>query len=173
MLCNYPIHAKNYYISSPIIGKMPNCEICGQDTDLLQAEIEGMEMSVCSKCTQFGQIKKRPQIKEQIAQRTFKKSTRSEPHLEMTETIVSDYAQKIRKAREKLGLKQEDFAKRINEKESLLHKMETGSFEPNISLAKKLQKLLNIKLIEKIEEKRLTPSKISSEGLTIGDLIKK
>jgi len=152
---------------------MPNCEICGQETELVIAEIEGMDMSVCHKCAQFGQIKNIPKIKTELSKKISHKPIHSEPHLEIIETIVPDYSQKIKKARERLDLNQEDFAKKINEKESLLHKMETGSFEPSLPLAKKLEKLLGIKLIQKVEEEKIVSSKISSEGLTIGDLIKK
>ena len=151
---------------------MANCEICGQETELIRAEIEGMDMSVCRNCAKFGQIKEIPRIKR-TPEKFIKKPVRSAPHLEVNESIVSDYAQKIRKARERLGLKQEDFAKKINEKESLLHKMETGSFEPSLPLARKLEKILNIKLIEKVEEKEVSFSREPSEGMTIGDLMKK
>ncbi len=152
---------------------MPNCEICGQETELVQAGIEGMDMSVCSNCAKFGKIKERPKVKPETVQKVSRRPVSREPHLEETETIVSDYAQKIRKARERLGLKQEEFAKKINEKESLLHKMETGSFEPSLPLARKLERLLNIKLVEKIEEKRVITPKTPAEGLTIGDMIKR
>ena len=152
---------------------MPNCELCGQEKELVQAEIEGIGMFVCRNCARFGQVKESPEVQVKAVKKIIKKSTYSEPHLEVTETIAPDYAQKIRKAREKIGLTQEEFAKKINEKESLLHKMETNSFEPSLPLARKLEKLLGIKLIEKIEEKKLILPKGSSEGLTIGDLIKK
>ena len=151
---------------------MAHCELCGKETELISVEIEGIEMSTCRNCAQHGQIKEIPQARSEVVQKNFNKPGRPEPHLEVTESIISDYAQKIRKAREKLGLKQEDFAKKINEKESLLHKMETGEFEPSLPLARKLEKLLNIQLIEKVEEKKLNIPKGSAGGLTIGDLIK-
>ncbi|MCK4589189.1 MAG: TIGR00270 family protein [Nanoarchaeota archaeon] len=152
---------------------MPNCEMCGQETELVNAEIEGIEMTVCQNCARFGQVKDIPKEKIATLKKTNQKPMRSEPHLEVTESIIPDYPKKIREAREQLGLKQEDFAKKINEKESLLHKMETGSFKPSLSLARKLEKLLGIKLIQQIEEEKFTTAKTSSEGLTIGDLIKK
>jgi len=153
---------------------MAQCDLCGKETELVQAEIEGTEMSVCRACAQYGTIKEThiPKHAKSIRKSLHKKPAH-EPALEAVETIVHNYGQKIRKAREKLGLNQEDFAKKINEKESLLHKMETGSFEPSIPLARKLEKLLGIKLVEKTEEKEVTSQKKSSENFTIGDLIKK
>ena len=64
-----------------------------------------------------------------------------EPEEEIIRLVVGDFATRVRKAREKLGLKQEDFAKKIKEKESIVHKLETGEFKPNLDLAKKLEKI--------------------------------
>ena len=86
--------------------------------------------------------------------------------------VVDDFAEKIRIKREKLGLKQEDFAKKIGEKESVVHKLETGEFEPSLELAKKLEKVLNIKLIEEYEEEHKATTKATSIITTIGDLVK-
>ena len=147
--------------------------MCGQETNLINAEIEGIDMSVCHKCARFGKVKEVSRDKAQILKRFSQKPFRSEPHLEFNERIIPDYPQKIREARERLGLNQEDFAKKINEKESILHKMETGSFKPSLSLARKLEKILGIQLIQEIEEEKVSTTKIASEGFTIGDLIKK
>lgn len=150
---------------------MSHCELCGKETALFKVAIEGTDMFVCSNCAKFGQIKERPKIPAPAAQKIFPQAKSLEPALEVTEVIVKDYAKKIRQAREKLGLNQEDFAKKINEKESLLQKMETGTFEPSLALARKLEKLLGLKLIEKFEEKKLSFAKESSEGMTLGDFI--
>ena len=88
------------------------------------------------------------------------------------EVIVEDYAEKIRKAREKLGLKQKDFAKKISERASLVHNFETGKIEPSLKIAQKLEKMLKIKLIEEIEEKPEKIQKTKSEEFTVGDFIK-
>lgn len=150
---------------------MAQCELCGKETSLFKAAIEGTDMLVCSNCAKFGQIKEMPQAP--AAFKNFSRASLPEPALETAETIVSDFAKKIRQAREKLCLNQEDFAKKINEKESLLHKLETGAFEPSLPLARKLEKLLSIKLIEKFEEKKVTFAKESSESMTLGDFIKR
>ena len=59
-------------------------------------------------------------------------------------------------------------------KESLLHKIETGSFEPTIDLARKLERLLHIVLVETRGETlaAVAKSEHKSEGLTIGDILK-
>ncbi len=50
--------------------------------------------------------------------------------------------------------------------------MESGKFEPSIKLARKIEKFLNIKLIEQHEEQHAGIKGESGEGFTIGDFIK-
>ena len=51
-----------------------------------------------------------------------------------------------------------------------MHKLETGNLQPTLLLAKKLEKILNIKLIEVYQE---TNEKLNLKDstLTIGDLV--
>jgi len=87
--------------------------------------------------------------------------------------IVSNYAQIIRKKRAKSGVTQEDFAKQLRIKESLLHKIETGSFEPSLVLAQQLERILKIKLIETFLHKKVDKNPdAKASALTIGDMIK-
>ncbi len=150
---------------------MPNCDMCGQETeDLVIASIEGVELSVCARCAKFGKIlrKQRPQQKEEKKPREIRIPKRAE----IIQIISEDYANKIKNAREKMFIKQEDLAKRINEKESLIQHIESGKSEPNIYLARKLDKFLNITLVEQNEEKHEDIKGHSSEGFTLGDFIK-
>lgn len=146
--------------------------MCGAETKLFKAIIEDAEMNVCRDCSKFGKVI--GEIKEKKYEKVKKvgKTKKEGPDIEIMQVIVEDYADKIKKAREKLGLKQKDFAKKINEKESLIHKIETGHFEPNINLARKLEKFLKIKLIEQHEEVHTKISESKSDKFTIGDLIK-
>jgi len=91
---------------------------------------------------------------------------------EIVLTIVSDYGEIIKRKREQLGIDQEEFAKKINEKKALIHKIEINQFEPPIDLARKIEKFLHITLIEQQELKMDKLSKSKSEGFTIGDFVK-
>ena len=71
-----------------------------------------------------------------------------------------------------MGLSQKDFALRINEKESVIHKIETGSYEPPSHLVKKLEKILDIKLVEEHQEKRGKIIMQKEQGFTLGDFIR-
>ena len=124
-------------------------------------------MQVCKKCSGFGKVLG-PVKKEVIMPK--EKVIVEEP--EKIEMIVSNYAEIIRKKRKELGLKQEDFAKKLSEKESIIHKLETGEFKPSIKMAKKLEKKLGIELIETYIEEQTKREKGVTTEFTIGDMIK-
>lgn len=147
-----------------------NCDLCGKvDENLLRALIESVELNVCSNCSTFGKVI--APVKRQVNE-TKKSIKKEEPEEEKLELIVEDYAAIIRKKRESMGLTQKDFASRLNEKESRVHKIESGIWQPNIALAKKLEKVLGIKLVEEHLEKHSAAKKGQNEGFTIGDFIK-
>ena len=87
--------------------------------------------------------------------------------------IVPDFAKLIRAAREKTGMNQAAFAQKLNEKESIIQKLESGAITPPVSLARKLEKTLRITLVT-IEKDEQAPSERAKKSgpLTIGDLIK-
>ena len=58
---------------------------------------------------------------------------------------------------------------------TVINNIETGKFEPPIKLAEKLEKFLGIKLVNEVTlegYKSASPSPASSEGMTLGDMIK-
>jgi putative transcription factor len=144
------------------------CDICGKETELLKTSVEGTVLNVCQKCAQFGKVLSVP---KPIDQRTAKPIPQKPPEREATQIIVPDYASIVKRARESMGLKQEDFAKKVNEKVSLVHNLESGRFKPSIGLAQKLERFLKVKLIEEYEEKRDVAAKKRNEGLTLGDVL--
>lgn len=145
------------------------CELCGKDTELFTAVVEGIQLRVCAGCGRFGKVLRRAPPPASLAKPA---PVRTEPA--KIERIMDDYGQRIRAAREKQGLTQEDFAKRVMVKESLVHKMETGTFEPDIELARKLERLLHIRLVEVREESETGTARKEDRpaGLTIGDILK-
>ena len=142
---------------------MTVCEMCGKDTELFRAIVEGSELTVCASCGKYGKMLQKPVM------HAAKAAVQKAP--EPSEVVVSDYAQRIRSAREKSGMTQKEFALKLNEKESIIHKLENGLFVPPIDLAKKLERLLRIKLVEIEQEEKPEAAKKSSGPLTIGDII--
>ena len=92
--------------------------------------------------------------------------------VDTTQEIVEGYDSKIRQAREKLGLSHEELGKKINEKASVLSKLETGKMTPNNQLVTKLEHVLKIKLLVPIKEEKIQAfPKSPNRETTLGDLI--
>ncbi len=154
---------------------MSTCEMCGREASLVKAKIEGTELELCPNCAKFGEVIARPApiyTKNIPHSRPVQRPRRKE----VLQIVVDDYADRIRTARNKLGLTQEEFSKRLNERASIMQKMEAGQFKPSIDTARKLEKLLKVRLVEQYDEKGDMPvasgHQSKSEGFTMGDFIK-
>ncbi len=147
---------------------MPGCEICGKRYDILsRALVEGVMIDVCDNCGKFGKVVSASRnLSEPTQKRFIAKINVSE------ENIIDNYSELIRKGREKKGLKQEELAKEIAEKESIIHKIETGSMKPSLTLARKLEQFLDIKLVEMLENEKEVGLNVKNSEMTIGDMLK-
>ncbi len=154
---------------------MPSCDICGKGGALVDAMISGTKLSVCASCAKHGKILEKPKARDLgwEARRSLlpKKDLGGEaPSVKVGE----DYASKIKRAREGMGLSHDELSKRIAEKESMLHKIESGHMEPPIAVARKLERFFGISIVEdNEEEEKVATPKASGGGFTLGDLIKK
>lgn len=96
------------------------------------------------------------------------------PTVDTSFELVENSDTKIRQAREKLGLSHEELGKRINEKVSLLRKIETGKMTPDNKLATILEHALKIKLIVPTKEEKVPMVKmarVAGREVTLGDLV--
>lgn len=142
------------------------CDLCGYDGELHSAIIENSLMNVCKKCLSFGRPVERN--KNFDINELVKKKIKEENIVLLKE----DYNLIIKKNREKLKLSPEDFAKKINEKVSLIHKVERKEIIPNDAFVKKVENFFHIKLFDQYKEGNEVKLNIHSSALTIGDLIK-
>ena len=157
------------------------CELCGKNvTFTRKVTIEGVQLEVCAECAKFGVETKKQAPKEEapkpvIAQRLEVRERRSRARdvLEATEKeeLVDDFAVRIRDARSKKGMTQKDLAMKINERVTVLGKIETGDMRPDDKIIGKLERELGIKLKEKIVDTPVAKG-MSSSTLTLADLIK-
>jgi len=148
----------------------PICEICGKRAARAVVLIEGAKMLACGGCMRGGRVIHRLSFEE-------KGGAIAAPaaRVQAEEEVVEDYASRIRKARQKLGLPVAVVAERINEKRSHLEAIERGGIRPTIATAKKLEKELNIKLVEK-PKIEVAPSVSKSAKFsepTLADMIEK
>ena len=164
------------------------CEVCGRRVHgkPFKVVIEGAKLTVCAGCSKHGtqtwedeptpKAVTKPKGPRQPLTVLIKKPQEAAPTGTAVE-LVEDYDAKIRQAREKLGISHDDLGKRLNEKVSLLRKIETKKMTPDNVLAAKLERTLKIKLIVPASEEKVKvpPSKMAktpSRELTLGDLIR-
>lgn len=115
-------------------------------------EIDGAVMIVCGNCVKLGRPVGGPVVRD--ARPTFLQQARrpapvaSSPEYE----VDPDYNLKIRQAREKLGLSQEDLGKMLNEKPSLIRMVESKKLKPDMVLTRKLMHYLKVNLLVPLSE---------------------
>ena len=159
------------------------CEICGKpvpENNPIRAKIEGSVMVVCKECSKLGKIQKAPPKPKFVKQNKNKNqrpaSTRNRPYSrndEPTEELIEDFSFEVRKAREAKDWSREELGKKINERVSVITRIETGKMTPDTKLTKKLEKTLGIKLLEKVDNIDLNQFVNSSSGeRTLGNIMK-
>ena len=98
---------------------------------------------------------------------------RSDMFDEMDE-VVPDYDDRIRQGRESQGLTQGELADQLNEKASLIRKLERGDVLPSDSVQRKLEKALDVSLSEGGGGEDADWSGGSAAGeTTLGDVVKR
>lgn len=84
---------------------------------------------------------------------------------------MEDYAERIRDAREGQGWTQQFLAHKLNERESFIKNIESGHMAPPIDVAKRLEKLLEIQLLEKPSREEVDTKVETGSDLTLGDIV--
>jgi len=136
------------------------CELCGARIQgpPKTVRIEGALLDVCAQCAKYGTEVQMPKKVEgrgkPVAGRPAPAPVRRRRDvLDMIEgEIVDDYGERIRNARMERGWSQKDLAMELKEKELLIKKIEKGDLIPEDVLRIKLERTLNIRLIDTSEE---------------------
>ncbi len=157
------------------------CEMCGKNvTFCKKVTIEGVHLEVCTECSKFGTEARKEKGKEVagpkpvITQRLESREKRSRPrdiYEGVEKDLVDDYTERIRDGRQGKGLSQKDLAARLNERVTIISKIETGDMRPDEKLIVKLQKELGIVLKEKVSTV-VAAKESGPKTLTLADLIK-
>lgn len=150
-----------------LFSRMGSCDLCGREAALQQAEIEGVELSVCPSCVRHGK-QKAPASQSFISRKQH--FVREAP----AERIVDNFSLLLRRFREKKQMTQDDFAAFLQERSSTVAKWESGALQPDIAVARKLEKKLGILLVEKEESAPsvLEKKRTAKDELTLGDFVK-
>jgi len=173
---------------------MPQCEMCGaEQASLTTTKVEGAELELCSSCTDFGTEVRQDTgssggSKYSTTSSSGKTSSgssgssggsssggstqRRRDMFDDMDEIAADYDDRIRNARESRGLSQEDLANQLNEKASLIRKLERGGVLPSDDVQKKLERALDITLVEGGEVDADWDSG-DAGTMTLGDVVKR
>ena len=88
--------------------------------------------------------------------------------------VVQDYDDRIRTAREAENLTQEELADQLNEKASLIRKLERGDVLPSDTIQRKLERALDIDLsMGGSGDDSEWSGGSSTGGTTLGDVVKR
>ncbi len=144
---------------------MPSCELCGKNTESVKkAKIEGAVLRVCESCADMGEDLSKTSKKRKKRKKSPKKRTSKE-------VLVPDYGEKVKDARESEQLSIKEVANELNEKESLISKIEKQDLKPDKSLAKKLSDKFGISIYTNPEVSDYgTSEKGNQKKATLGDV---
>lgn len=160
-----------------------SCEICGRKIidSPSRIMVEGLQLMACHRCSGHGEkvkfdidkirsgMSKRSKIESRIRKANSRRFTDSLENLE----IVEDYYRKIKEGRERMGISQEELAKYLKEKLSVVQKIEIGKIIPSIKISREIEHILKIKLLSTPKKETENKTQINSNSaLTIGDIIK-
>ncbi len=152
------------------------CEVCGREVKkTYRVIIEGVEMNVCRECAKLGKRIDRRRVKRE-----------RKPIVELPETVLEpDFGEKIKKARELLGLSREELAKKVRASEALIEKLESQKLKPTMEMAKKLERAIGVVVIKEVkqekpkkqekkpakpQERKQKPKQEKRQFMTLGDI---
>lgn len=171
---------------------MAQCEMCGTEVaSPTTVKVEGAEIEVCDDCTSFG-----TEVRTESSSRSSTKystsssgsssggsgspgsdsskgSRRRRDMFDEMEEVAQDYDERIRRGRESAGLTQEELANALNEKASLIRKLERGEVLPSDSVQNKLERKLDISLVESPGGDEEWESEGSAGTTTLGDVVRR
>jgi putative transcription factor len=138
------------------------CEMCGQDVPATTAvRVESSVLQLCPNCSKFGVAVAPPVLPAGSAPppssaspgaarpyaRAGRRVEERDLYTELPEMeLAPDWGKRIRVAREALAWTPEDLGKKLNEKKSVILKLEAGSFRPPDGTIRKVERLLRIRL---------------------------
>lgn len=143
---------------------MEECELCGKPiSGAYVVSVEGVELRVCMGCAKGKRVVRRDAPRAR-AVTGFRKPEKAEVE------VVDNYGSVMRKARESMKLPMKVLAEMINEKETLLTRVEQQRTLPTEQLVRKLQRVLNVKLEQESEREERGHSS-RKDGATLGEFV--
>ena len=157
---------------------MGSCELCGKSSvSTIKIDLAGSVMQACGSCQRMGKPVKggSSNFSSETSSHTFRRKTKEIQNL----AVVSNYSSILNSTLAKKGLNIQQLARAKNIKENNLNKYFSGKIQPDVDVARKLEDLLGIKILEEVED--VNPEDYMSEdeddssssGQSLGDLLMK
>ncbi|QEE14759.1 helix-turn-helix domain-containing protein [Promethearchaeum syntrophicum] len=150
---------------------LKECEVCGREAhSLFRRKIEGVLMEVCNDCKDVGEepnyerSSRKPtrnaskfrdiysSKKSKPTQKAYKPPSRPSTYKKRENIsnlkIVDNYIKLLVQCRNKEGLSAKEFANSLFIKENYYHRIEKGTTQLNIKLARRIEKKYKITLVE-------------------------
>ncbi|MGD0587426.1 MAG: multiprotein-bridging factor 1 family protein [Thermoplasmata archaeon] len=139
------------------------CEMCGKEVPMTsRVRLERSVLALCPDCARFGTpvdpvpsptpvaasvVRFRPGMAVTSPSGPRRRLEERDLYQEIGEMeLAPDWNKRIRAAREAHLWTPEDLSKKLNEKKSVVLKIESGSFRPPDALVRKIEHLLKVKL---------------------------
>jgi putative transcription factor len=149
------------------------CEICGRpiEGEPIPVEVDKAVLYVCRSCAaQYGKRVTQRQPQSAVQKKPAPRPAAPRPPPLEVE-LVENFGAVIRRARENLGLSREALAAMLGVKETVLRRIEAGQLQPDLALAKKLERALGVRLLVEAAEEGVAKSGGKVErGLTLGEV---
>jgi putative transcription factor len=159
--------------------------MCGREIYArpITIKIEGAELLVCPACAKHGKpvVKNKPRSaptssrtssqRPSYSSRTSSSQPRRSKSFGASKELVSDYAEKLRLARQKMKLTQKDVSIQTKISVSELQSIETGKMRPSDDLISRLEKFFNIKITEEVKAFGTKDQKKGPAFQTLGDIV--
>ncbi len=171
---------------------MVQCEMCGTETPSPKTvKVEGAELEVCDQCASFGtEVKTADSSSTSTKYSTSSSSSsgggtsstssggggsdrRRSDMFDRMDDLVQDYGDRIRTARESRGMSQEELADELNEKASLIRKLERNESLPSDDVQRELEGFLDIDLTGGGVDETEWESETDAGTRTLGDVVER
>lgn len=148
-----------------------DCEVCGKKDASFIIQVEGAKLAACRACAYHGKILLSLEEEGPVSAPTGGEI--ASHALKMEEDLIEGYGRRIKAARERKGQKIEEFAKEISQKANYIDMIEGERTRPSLELAKKIEKALGIRLIEKtaVAEAPTSSKKQAKGDLSLLDML--
>ncbi|MFP3073998.1 MAG: multiprotein bridging factor aMBF1 [Caldivirga sp.] len=168
------------------------CDICGREIngEPIVVEIDGAVLNLCQRCAQRyanvkgvrvlsgviqqvqgGQTVVKPRQRAATPVKPVKR--RNEVNVSQAERyeVIENYGEIIRDARSRLGMSRDVLASMLGIKESTLKNIEDGKLIPDLNLARRIEKVLGVRLLVESEETETELGESGGGELTLGDVV--